>query len=168
MTGKKHFDAPPTAGLPELPEGVPVHMGSHAGAGRRVGVASARFNIALTGELVQTAVETLVAHEVKPEHIPVRWVPGSFELPLALHRLAADHRLDALIACGVVIEGETRHASLIMNSLVPQFHRLSLDLGIPVIDAVVGAPTLELARARCMRGPECRGVYAALAALECA
>jgi 6,7-dimethyl-8-ribityllumazine synthase len=164
---EKHFYPAPTEALPELPDVIHVHVGSHEGAGRRIGIASARFNIELTGGLVSAAVETLVAHEVSAEDISVRWVPGSFELPLALKRLAAERELDALIACGVVIEGETRHASLIMDAITPSFNQLSLELGIPVIDAVVSAPTMKLAEERCGSGEKSRGIYAALAALEC-
>lgn len=164
---EKHFYPSPNEELPELPAGVDQRTGRHDGSGRRIGIVSARFNIELTGELVSTAVSTLINHQVKAADIHVRWVPGSFELPLVLQTLAEEHRLDALIACGVVIEGETRHASLIMDAITPQFLQLSRDLEIPVIDAVVSAPTMELARKRCSSGKDSRGAYAALAALEC-
>ena len=164
---EKHFYPAPTEGLPELPNFVHTHVGNHEGTGRRVGIASARFNVELTGGLVSSAVETLMQHQVAAEDISVRWVPGSFELPLALKRLAAERELDALIACGVVIEGSTRHASLIMDAITPSLNSLSLELGIPVIDAVVSAPTMELAEERCGTGEKSRGIYAALAALEC-
>lgn len=164
---EKHFHPSPGEGLPALPEGVNLHVGDHAGTGLKIGIASARFNIALTGGLVSSAVDTLIAHDVASEDISVRWVPGSFELPLALKRLAGERDLDALIACGVVIEGETRHAALIMDAITPTLGNLSLELGIPVIDAVVSAPTMELAEERCGSGEKSRGIYAALAALEC-
>ena len=164
---KKHFYPTPSEGLPQLPSEVAVHIGNHNGSGLKIGIASARFNIELTGDLVATAVDTLIQHDVDPEDICVRWVPGSFELPLALKKMASQNKLDALIACGVVIEGETRHAALIMDSLTPQLHKLALELEIPVIDAVVSAPSMELARVRCSTGADSRGAYAALAALEC-
>jgi 6,7-dimethyl-8-ribityllumazine synthase len=164
---EKHFYPSPTEGLPELPKGVDQRIGRHDGTGRRIGICSARFNIELTGDLVSTAVDTLIDHQVAAKDIHVSWVPGSFELPLALQQLAEEHRLDALIACGVVIEGDTRHASLIMDAITPQFLQLSSDLEIPVIDAVVSAPSMELARIRCSSGKDSRGAYAALAALEC-
>lgn len=167
MSTEKHFYPEPSEGLPELPAEVNLQVGSHQGAGRRIGIVSARFNIELTGDLVSTAVQTLLDHEVKAEHLYVSWVPGSFELPLAVQKLAEQNRLDAVIACGVVIEGETRHAALIMDAITPQFLRLSRDLEIPVIDAVVSAPSMELARVRCSSGKDSRGAYAALAALEC-
>jgi len=167
MSGEKHFNSDPTAGLPDLPEGVWVRAGGHEGRGHRVGIVAARFNMRLTGALVKSAVETLADRGVEPDGIAVQWVPGSYEIPLALKRLHKDIGADALIACGVVIEGETRHAEWIMRSLTTCFTDLSLSLDCPVIDAVVSARTPEQAEARCLGGSESRGAYAALAALEC-
>jgi 6,7-dimethyl-8-ribityllumazine synthase len=167
MSTAKHFYPDPSEGLPEVPAGVNVRVGHHQGSGKRIGIVSARFNIELTGDLVSIAVQTLLDHGVTAEDIHVHWVPGSFELPFALEQLAEKHSLDAVIACGVVIEGETRHAALIMDAITPQFLQLSRDLKMPVIDAVVSAPSMDLARMRCSSGKDSRGAYAALAALEC-
>ena len=149
-----------------MPEGVVQRHGRLEGGRKRVGIVSARFNIGLTSALVSSAVEALLAAGVRPGDIEVVWVPGSFELPLALKRLAKHGAFDALIACGVVIEGATRHAELIMNGLTQSFVKLSLDLDCPVIDAVVSARSMEQAEARCLSGSESRGAYAARAALE--
>ncbi|MCH8513550.1 MAG: 6,7-dimethyl-8-ribityllumazine synthase [Kiritimatiellae bacterium] len=165
-TSEKHFHDEITREMPALPEGVRTHLGTLEGRGRRVGLVVARFNIRLTSGLLTSAVEALIAAGVRPEDIEVVWVPGSFEIPLTLKRLAARGAFDALIACGVVIDGETRHAQLITGSLVQSFARLSLDLDCPVIDAVVSARSMEQAEARCLSGSESRGAYAARAALE--
>jgi 6,7-dimethyl-8-ribityllumazine synthase len=163
---KKTFSFDTSEGLPALPEGVTQLRGSHDGRGKRIGIAVARFNIGLTGALVSSAVEALLANGVRSEDIAVSWVPGSFELPLALKRLALSGPYDALIALGVVIDGETRHAELILTSISRAFVQLSLELNCPVIDSVVSARTPEQAEARCLTGDLSRGAYAALAALE--
>lgn len=165
---EKHFYPEPARDLPALPEEVEQYIGNHDGAGRRVGIVSARFNIRLTGAMVETAATTLVDHGVRARDVVVAWVPGSFEVPLGIQRLCRQARLDAVIACGVVIEGQTLHAELIMRSVTRSLQRLALDLDLPVIDAVVSAPNLELAEARCLSGADSRGAYAALAALESA
>lgn len=165
MATEKHLKENPSEGLPDLP-GITVHQGRLDGTGLRFGIVAARFNPGLTGPLVSSAVDALIQAGVAPSDIEVVWVPGSFEIPLALQRLADRTSLDALIACGVVIEGATRHADLIMNSLTQSFTTLSLELDCPVIDAVVSARTLDQAEARCLGGRESRGAYAARAALE--
>jgi 6,7-dimethyl-8-ribityllumazine synthase len=167
MSEGKHFYPTPSHELPVLPEGVSTFVGNHDGAGKKFGIASGRFNIRLTGALVTSAVNTLLAQGVEAQDIAVVWVPGSYELPLALKRLHARFSPDALIPCGVVIEGQTRHAEGIMQSITRSFSELSLTLDCPVIDAVVHAHTLEQAEKRCLTGAESRGAYAALAALEC-
>lgn len=163
----KHFSTHISDDLPDLP-GVTTHVGTHQGEGRRFGLVAARFNVRLTGAMVTAAVETFQANGVRPADLEVVWVPGSYEIPLFIKRLAASGRFDALLACGVVIEGATRHADLIMNSLVQSFVGLSLEFDCPVVDAVVSARTIEQAEARCLTGPDSRGAYAALAALETA
>lgn len=165
-TTEKHFYEDPAEGLPTLPEGVTVRSGSLDGTGLRFGIVAARFNIGLTGSLVDSAVAALTEAGVAATDIEVVWVPGSFEIPLALQRLADRFSPDALIACGVVIEGATRHADLIMNSITRSLTTLSLELDCPVVDAVVSARTPEQAEARCLGGRESRGAYAARAALE--
>lgn len=166
MSQEKHFYEEIQIGLPVLPEGVQVRTGSLDGSGKRFGIAAARFNIRLTSALVESAVAALLEGGVAAEDIEVVWVPGSFELPLALRRLAEQGRFDALIPCGVVLEGATRHAELIMNALAQSFVQLSIDLNCPVIDAVISAHTMEQAEARCLGGSGSRGAYAARAALE--
>lgn len=168
MEKQKHFYPDPQEALPSLAEGVESHVGSHKGTDRKIGIVAARFNIRLTGALVTSAVETLMAQGVAAEDIELVWVPGSFELPLMVKRLATRQSPDALIACGVVLEGKTRHAELIMKSLTKSLTELSVELDCPVIDAVVSAHTMEQAEERCLSGSESRGAYAALAALECA
>lgn len=167
MKSQKLFVTDPREGLPDLPEGVKQRVGTHEGARKKIGIVAARFNIHLTGALVSTAVDTLISHGVQAEDISVSWVPGSFEIPLALKRLSTTTSFDALIACGVVLQGKTLHAELIMRSLTHCFQQLSLELNCPVIDAVVSADTPKQAEDRCLSGADSRGAYAALAALEC-
>lgn len=162
----KHFYRDPAQGLPELPGGVRSLHGRYDGHGRRFALAAARFNLELTGPMVTTAVETLLERGVRGEDVVVAWVPGSFELPAMLKHLHREYAPHALIPFGVVVEGETRHAELIMSSVTESFGRLSLELDTPVIDSVVHAYTLEAAEARCLEGERNRGAYAALAALE--
>jgi 6,7-dimethyl-8-ribityllumazine synthase len=163
----KHISHAIPEGLPELP-GVHVHLGSHAGQGKRFGIVAARFNPHLTGALLTSALDVFEAHGVRRADVEVVWVPGSFEIPLFVQRLAKTGRFDAIIAIGAVIEGETRHAELILHGLSQALVRLSLEFDCPVLDAVVSARTIAQADARCLSGSNSRGAHAALAALETA
>lgn len=165
INGKKGFYEG-VEGLPDMPRFVRQKFGHYDGEGKKFGIVAARFNPELSGALVKAAVDVWIEHGVPKENIEIIWVPGSFEIPLPLQRMAARKEFDALVACGVVIEGDTRHADLIMNALVQSFVRVSLDFDCPVIDAVVSARTVDQAEARCFGGRSSRGGYAALAAME--
>ena len=75
----------------------------------RVAIAVSKYNEAITGRLVNGAVETLNAAGVSSDRIEIAEVPGAFELPLAAHALASSGRFAAVLCLGAVIRGETTH-----------------------------------------------------------
>ena len=58
-------------------------------------------------------------------------VPGAFELPLAA-KWAAEEGADAIIALGVVIQGDTPHFDYVCNAATDGLNRVQLDYGVPV------------------------------------
>jgi 6,7-dimethyl-8-ribityllumazine synthase len=136
--------------------------------GRRFALVVSRFNAALTAALAETAVAALRECGAAARDIRVVWVPGAYESPWAVDRLAARGGVDAFIALGCVIQGETPHARLIGEQVTRALSDIARARGVPVIDGVVTANTEEQARARCRPGPHSRGRYAALAAVEMA
>lgn len=148
--------------------GVIEKSGSLDGRGLRIGIAVSRFNAELTDALLATAVGVLTRHGVAARAITVVRVPGAFEIPLALQRLAATRRYHALIALGAVIQGETPHAHLITTTATQALSRLALDYGLPVIDGILAAHTEAQARVRALQPQHSRGAHAARAALEMA
>src|SRR5690349_1290971 len=83
--------------------------GNPAGAGRRVAVIASRFNETVTRALVDGALDALVRHGATFDDIDVMWVPGAWELPLAVRRAMATERYDVFVALGAVIRGDTPH-----------------------------------------------------------
>lgn len=154
----------PAAGL----EGIRQMVGSHDAGGFHFGIAVARFNRTLTESLLRHAVQALREHGVQDAQMAVAWVPGTFELPLAIRRLARTGRYHALLALGVVIEGDTPHADLITREATHAFSRIAQETEIPVLDGVVAARNLEQAQIRSLEWEHSRGRHAALAALEMA
>jgi len=142
--------------------------GDRNGAGLRIGIVVSRYNARHTASLLRAAVRELVRCGVEPEAITVAEVPGAFEIPAAVSEMVRHHSLDAVIALGCVIQGETPHASLINSTVAMRLSELSERHRVPVVDAVVPALTEEQARARCAPGPSNRGVYAAHVAIEMA
>ncbi|MDD3604915.1 MAG: 6,7-dimethyl-8-ribityllumazine synthase [Kiritimatiellae bacterium] len=148
--------------------GVAQVSGSMNGEGLRIGIVVSRFNESLTTELARTAIAALEKHGVRKKDILVHWVPGAYEVPAVIHKLALEKRFDALIALGVVIEGETPHADLINAEVAHYLAKTSRRCGVPVIHEVVGTRNIGQAVARCTSGETSRGWYAGCAAVEMA
>lgn len=136
--------------------------------GFRFGIAVSRFNETLTEALLEACRDALRQAGAKDGDIDVVRVPGAYEIPCIIADMAAAQRYDALIALGCVIQGETPHAELINHSAARALMNISVDYGIPVINEIVGAYTVEQAEARCLGGRDTRGWYAGEAAVEMA
>src|SRR5262245_43317078 len=83
------------------------------GTGTRVAVVCARFNDRITLRLLDGARRGLRAAGVRDDDVVEEWVPGSFELPLAAKAFAESGSIDAVIAIGCVMRGETMHYELV-------------------------------------------------------
>jgi len=100
--------------------------------------------------------------------ISLHRVPGSFEIPVVARELAAQHQTDAIIACGVILQGETNHAENLSRSVTDALQRIAVEHGVPVINAVLSFDNENHARARCLENTINRGTEAARAAVEIA
>jgi 6,7-dimethyl-8-ribityllumazine synthase len=93
-------------------------------------------------------------------------VPGAFEIPLAVQEVALRGGVDAIIALGLIIEGETQHASLIGTTITNSLQQLALTHRIPIIHEVLLVKNEEQARQRCLEEQLNRGTEAARAAVR--
>lgn len=147
---------------------VSQQAGDLQAAGLKFALVVSRFNEHLTRQLVETAVAALREHGAAEADLEVVWVPGAYEIPFAVDRLAATGRFHAVLALGCVIQGETPHAMLINTEVAHALAGLARRHGVPVIDTVVSANTEGQAEVRCRAGRGSRGWYAAEAAIEMA
>ncbi len=136
--------------------------------GLKFGIVVSRFNDLFTGQLLKGALDCLARHGADEKNVEVVWVPGAYEQPLALQKLAQAKRHDALIALGTVIQGATSHAGLINAQVARALTQISLASGIPVIDGIVAADNLDQAIERCGSKAGNRGWNAAQTAIEMA
>ncbi len=136
--------------------------------GKSFAVVVSRFNDLLTKQLVGGAVDCLVRHGAVEDDVTVVWVPGANELPQIVKRLASGGRYAAVIALGAVVQGATPHADLINSQVARTLSQIGLDSGVPVINGVVCAGTLEQALERCGTKAGNKGWQASQAAIEMA
>lgn len=122
--------------------------GSLDGAGHRYAIVVARFNPMVTEELLGGALECLSERGVSPADIEVVRVPGAWELPPAASRILERGGVDAVIALGCVIRGETPHFDFVAGEAARGLGSLAVRSSIPVIFGVLTTDTLEQAMRR--------------------
>jgi 6,7-dimethyl-8-ribityllumazine synthase len=142
------------------------HTTIPSGAGKRIGIVVAEWNIAITGALRDGAIKTLLENGLVENDIVVKYVPGSFELTLGAQFLCEEKSIDAVITLGCVIQGETRHFDFICDAVAHGVTNVSLKYNKPVIFGVLTPNTLEQAQDRAGGKHGNKGDEAAVTALK--
>lgn len=104
---------------------------------KKFAVIVAEWNEEVTGALANGAIETLIKYGVKTENIVKSYVPGSYELSFAAQIFAQKEEIDAVIAIGCVIQGETKHNDYINHAVAQGLTNVSLKFNKPVIFGVL-------------------------------
>jgi len=142
--------------------------GSAAATGFRFAIVVSRFNSFITDRLLAAALDALRAAGATDDSIEVIRVPGSFEIPLAAKKIAAKGSVDAVIAVGCVLRGETSHYEYISTEVARGVQLAQMDTGVPVIFCVLTCDTLDQAIDRAGLKGGNKGYEAGLAAIEMA
>ncbi len=141
--------------------------GDFGGNGRKFAIVAGRFNGYIVDSLVAGAIDTLVRHGVSAKDITLIKVPGCFELPLAVKRVAeGKQKHDAIIALGAVIRGATPHFDYVAGQCAAGLARMSLELSLPVAFGVLTTDSIEQAVERAGTKAGNKGADAATTALE--
>ncbi len=134
-------------------------------SGKRFAIVCARFYGQLADWLEDGARRALRDCGVRDEDVLVYHVPGCFELPLAAKRLiAADERLDAVVALGVVVRGDTPHFDYVAGECARGIMNVQLATNVPVGFGVLTTENLLQAEERADPQRGDKGYEAALAA----
>jgi 6,7-dimethyl-8-ribityllumazine synthase len=132
----------------------------------RFGVVVGRFNSFVVESLLDGALDTLKRHGAKEKDIEVMRVPGAFEIPLAVKRMAASKRFDAVIALGAVIRGGTPHFEYVAGECTKGLATVMMEYDIPVAFGVLTVDTIEQAIERAGTKAGNKGVEATLSVIE--
>lgn len=144
-----------------------VHEGSLDGTGLRVAIIASRFNDSVVQRLVEGAQSCLTRHGVAEDDLDLYWVPGAWEIPLVAKRLASGGGVDAIVALGLVVRGQTAHFEFVAGESAA-VGRVALDTGVPIAFGVLTTETWEQATDRAGGKMGNKGWDAAQAALETA
>jgi 6,7-dimethyl-8-ribityllumazine synthase len=134
----------------------------------RFALVAARFNDSIVEHLVRGAIDALLRHGASEKQIELIRVPGAFDLPLVVRRVAASRRFDAVVALGAVIRGATPHFDLVAGQCAAGLARAAEESGVPVTFGVLTTDTIEQALERSGTKAGNKGFDAAMAALELA
>jgi len=138
-----------------------------AKAKRTFHIVASRFNAQYVDGLIDHVTEEL--RVLSPQgKILIHRVPGSFEIPVVAREVAIQNKADAIIGCGVILQGETNHAQNLSRSVTDALQHIAIEHGVPVINVVLSFDNENQARARCIENKINRGTEAARAAVEIA
>ena len=128
---------------------------------KKFALVAGRFNTFVVEHLINGAKEALLKHGADETDIELFYVPGAFEIPLALKKTAKTGRYDAIVALGAVIRGGTPHFEYVAGECVKGISHVSLDSEIPIAFGVLTVDTVEQAIERSGANSENKGAEAA-------
>jgi 6,7-dimethyl-8-ribityllumazine synthase len=135
-------------------------------SGLKFAVVVARFNEFITGKLLSGAIDCLKRNKADEKEITVVWVPGSFEIPAVVQKLADLKKYDAIVCLGAVIRGATPHFNYVAAEVTKGVAQISLTAKIPIVYGVLTTDTIEQAIERAGTKSGNKGFDAALSAIE--
>ncbi len=134
----------------------------------RFGIVVSEWNESITENLFKGAFDTLVENGALPENI-IRWnVPGSFELIYGCKKMLETQQLDAIIAIGNIIQGETKHFDFICDGVTQGIKDLNLQFSIPTIFCILTDYNMQQSIDRSGGKHGNKGVECAIAAIKMA
>lgn len=129
---------------------------------------ASRFNDEIVSGLLSGALECLRRHGAAEGDIAVYRVPGAFEIPTLTRKVIEEGAVDAVVALGCLLRGDTPHFDFISAQVTNELSRVAVDAVFPVAFGVITCNTHEQAVARSSSGSGNKGWEAALAAIEMA
>jgi 6,7-dimethyl-8-ribityllumazine synthase len=132
---------------------------------RSIAVVASQYNPVYVQGLVENFRRELLA--IAPSvSVTLHEVPGAFEIPVVASELAARGGIDAVVAFGVLLRGETPHADLVAGAVTRGLMDISVRNRVPVIHEVLLLADEAQAKARCLDAELNRGIEAARAAVR--
>lgn len=132
----------------------------------RFAIVASRFNEFIVESLIKGALHCLRQHGAADGDIEIIRVPGAYEMPIAVEKIAATRRFDGIVALGAVIRGGTPHFDYVAGECVKGINAAALKHGIPIGNGVLTVNTIEQAIERAGTKAGNKGEEATLAVIE--
>ena len=147
-------------------EGITTIEGDLNARDLRVSIVAARFNEFIVESLIKGAVHCLKQHGATDSAIELIRVPGAYEMPIAVEKVASSRRADGIIALGAVIRGSTPHFDYVSGECMRGVAASAKQHGVPIGMGVLTTDTIEQAIERAGTKAGNKGEEAALAMIE--
>ena len=134
--------------------------------GARFGIVASRFNHFIVDRLVEGALDALARHGAEDANVTLVRVPGAWEIPVVVQRLAKARKVDAIIALAAVIRGSTPHFDYVAGEVSKGVASVSLQTALPISFGVLTTDTIEQAIERAGTKAGNKGWDAACGAIE--
>jgi 6,7-dimethyl-8-ribityllumazine synthase len=148
-------------------KGRPIALeGDLSAAGMKFAIVVARWNAVITERLLEGALDALLRSGAVRSDVEVIRVPGAWEIPAAARTIANLAKVDAIVALGCLLRGETAHYEAIYTEVARGIGQSQQETGIPHSFGVLTCETLEQALNRAGIKAGNKGFEAAVAAIE--
>ncbi len=114
----------------------------------KIAIVISRFNELISSKLLGGAVDALERLKFDMQNLDVYWVPGAFEIGIAVKNLVKKEKSAGVLCLGAVIRGGTPHFDFIASESAKAIANIGIDTGLPIIYSIITADTLEQALER--------------------
>ena len=134
--------------------------------GAKFALVASRFNHFIVDRLVEGAIDAIVRHGGSAADVTIVCVPGAWEIPIVVRRIAEKNAAAGIIALGAVIRGSTPHFDYVAAEVTKGISQVSLQTGVPVAFGVLTTDTIEQAIERAGTKAGNKGWEAAVSVIE--
>lgn len=142
------------------------YQGTLQAKGLKIAIVVSRFNQFISERLLEGALDALRKVGAAEADLSVYKVPGSFEVPLVVKKVAASGKADGILCLGALIRGDTPHFDFLGAEVTKGLAQVALDEGIPVAFGILTVDTIEQGIERAGTKAGNKGYDAALALVE--
>jgi 6,7-dimethyl-8-ribityllumazine synthase len=143
-----------------------TYQGKLQAKGFKIGIVLSRFNNFISERLLEGALDALTKLGAAETDISVYKVPGSFEIPFLVKKLARSKKVDGLICLGALIRGDTPHFDYLSAEVTKGIAQIAMDEGIPCAFGILTVETIEQGIERAGTKSGNKGWDAALSVVE--
>jgi 6,7-dimethyl-8-ribityllumazine synthase len=143
-----------------------TYQGKLQAKGFKIGIVVSRFNNFVSERLLEGALDALTKLGATETDISVFRVPGSFEIPFLVKKLARSKKVDGIICLGVLIRGDTPHFDYLSAEVTKGIAQIAMDEGVPCSFGILTVETIEQGIERAGTKSGNKGWDAALSVVE--